>query len=184
MSAVADIGIVVLTVLSVTVLVGLHYGWPVVGGDLDYDHKLFIGGPALFVLVTAGLLWTILRLWPSLRGVRDWTWSVAAAPAIVIVALVVGVMFPRGGFDEARPELEQIAQEVLADPESVRNGVQFGSVDISRVEERGGAVYFFDSDNSFGTTYGWIYSPDGPPSWVSAQVEHIDGPWYEFERSS
>ncbi|UTM40123.1 hypothetical protein MX572_26100 (plasmid) [Rhodococcus pyridinivorans] len=96
------------------------------------------------------------------------------------------VLFPRPGFDEARPQLEAIAREVLTEPDGVRSGVEVGGLDISRVEQLDGAVYFIESDDSFGTTHGWIYSPEGYPDGQQhvGSIEHLGGPWYEFERSS
>lgn len=55
---------------------------------------------------------------------------------------------------------------------------------IGRVEQRsGGVVYFIESDSSFGSTRGWIYSPAGNPAGQRyfLLLEQIDGPWYEFE---
>ncbi|MFI6429703.1 DUF1109 domain-containing protein [Rhodococcus oryzae] len=185
---VIDLCVLVATLLSVAVLLGLYYGWPMVGGDLQYDRQIFIAMPAFLVLVVAGLLWVLHCLWPSILGRRTWPWWSAATPAVALSAFLVVVLFPWGRFDEARPQLETIAHEVLAEPEGVRSGVKIRGLDISRVAHHGGAVYFIEADNSFGTTRGWIYSPDGSPDPEGQRyfgsIEHLGGPWYEFERSS
>ncbi|MFV9429959.1 DUF1109 domain-containing protein [Rhodococcus aetherivorans] len=180
-----EVCLLLATILSLSVLLGMYYGWPAVGGALDYDHQIFIAIPALLLLGVAGLVWAF-RVWSSLRGTRSWSWWTAAAPVVVLGALLVVVLFPRPGFDEARPQLEAIAREILTEPDGVRSGVEVGGLDISRVEQLGGAVYFIESDDSFGTTHGWIYSPEG---YLDGQrhvgsIEHLGGPWYEFERSS
>ena len=180
-----EVCLLLATVLSLSVLLGMYYGWAAVGGDLDYDHQIFIAMPALLLLGVAGLVW-VFCIWLSLRGTRSWSWWTAAAPVVVLGVLLVVVLFPRPGFDEARPRLEAIAHEVLTEPDGVRSGVEVGGLDISRVEQLGGAVYFIESDDSFGTTHGWIYSPEGHPDGQRhvGSIEHLGGPWYEFERSS
>lgn len=181
---VADLCVLALTALPVIVLSGLYYRWPLVGGDVDYDRKLFIAAPMLLVLGTAALFWIILRVLPYVRGSGGWSWWGVAAPIVAIAAVLVALALPPAGFDEARLRLEEIALELSADPGSTRSGLEVGGVDISRVERRsGGAVYFIESDTSFGTTRGWIYSPTGSPSEQRyfLSLKHIDGPWYEFE---
>lgn len=184
--AVVDICLLTATVLSLVVLLGLYYGWPAVGGDLDYEHQIFIATPAILLLGTAGVTWAFLRALPLLRGTRSWSrWS-AAVPAVVLGAILAVVLFPPPGFDDARPQLEAIAQDVLTKPESNESGVAIEGLDISRIERHGGAVYFIEADDSFGTTHGWVYSPEGSPEGQRhfAVLEHLGGPWYEFERNS
>ncbi|QBJ95484.1 hypothetical protein ERC79_05555 [Rhodococcus sp. ABRD24] len=166
------------------VLLGLYYRWPLVGGDADYDRKLFIAAPMLLILGAAALFW-IHRALPYVRGREGWSWwGLPAPPGVVVTAAFVALALPPAGFDEARPRLEEIALEIIAAPGSTRSGLDVGGIDISRVEQRsGGAVYFIESDTSFGTTHGWIYSPTGNPgeqrNFIS--LRHIDGSWYEFE---
>ncbi len=186
-SAVVDLCVLVATVLSTAVLLGLYYGCPMVGGDLQYDHQIFIALPAFLVLVVTGLLWVLLCLWPSIRGRRAWSWWRAATPAVALSAFLVVMLFPWGRFDDARPQLETIARQALVDPEGVRGGVKIRGLDISQVAHHDGAVYFIDADNSFGATRGWIYSPGGSPDPEGRRslgsIEHLGGPWYEFEHS-
>lgn len=182
-SVVADLGVLALTVLPVIVLSGLYFRWPLVGGDANYDRKLFIAAPMLLALGAAAVCWTILRVLSYVRQ-RGWSWWSAAAPGVVVAAVLVALAFPPAGFDEARPRLEAIALGVLADPGSVRGDLDIGGVSIGRVELHSGeAVYFIESDSSFGSTRGWIYSPAGIPAGQRyfLSLEHIDGPWYEFE---
>ncbi|TQF68450.1 hypothetical protein FK531_15375 [Rhodococcus spelaei] len=93
-------------------------------------------------------------------------------------------MIQPAGFDEARPRLEEIVREITAHPGSTRNGLEIGGLDIGRVEQReDGAVYFLESDTSFGTTHGWIYAPDRKPGGQRyfMSLNNVGGSWYEFE---
>lgn len=178
-----DVGVAALTILTVAVLVGMYYGWAITGGELHYDMQLVLGTPVFLMLVVAGLLWWLLRGWPAIRRQRAWVWWDAVAPAVVLTAVLAVTLFPRDGFDEARPRLEAVAEEMLAAPQETRAGLNLDGVHIAGVELIDGAVYFVDADNSFGTTHGWIYSPSGSPESQRpfASLDHLDGPWYEYE---
>ncbi|WP_280764033.1 hypothetical protein [Prescottella agglutinans] len=181
---VADLCVLALTALPVIVLLGLYCRRPLTGGDVNYDRKLFIAAPMLLTLGAAALFWVILRVLPYIRGRGGWSWWGVAAPGVVVAAALVALAFPPAGFDEARSQFEEIALEIIADPGSTRSDLDIDGVSIGRVEQRsGGAVYFIESDTSFGTTHGWIYSPAGNPAGQRyfMSLEHIDGPWYEFE---
>lgn len=175
--------VLALTTLSMIVLLALYFESPLVGGDLPYDRMILIAVPTLLVLGVAGLLWVFLHVFPLARGAGRWSWWVLAAPVVVVAALVVIAAFPKPGFDEVRPELEEMALQILKDPStSWPRGGEIGSLDFSRVEQGGdGAVYFVESDTSFGSTRGWVYAPLGEPERVFVSLEKLDDPWYRFE---
>ena len=180
-------GLVVLlaTVVAILVLLGVYYEWwPL--GDMTYDRKLLVAAPALLVLVVAGLGW-LIKLVKFVASEHRWSWWIAAAPAAIVTGIVVTVLFLPAGFDDARPQLERIAQEIIDNPNSTQSDIDVDGVDIARAEQRAdGGVYFIEDDRSFGSTRGWIYSPDHVPGGtrVFLSLTNIGGPWYQFEYGS
>ncbi|MCZ4557869.1 hypothetical protein O4215_20095 [Rhodococcus maanshanensis] len=177
--------IVLLTLLATGTLLALYYGWGPFDG-MKYDRMLLIAAPALLVLVIAGVLW-LIQVAVSFRSKQRRSWWLAVAPGIVVLAAVGVFAIPAAGFDEARPEMERIAHEIVATPGSIKSNIKIGKLDISRVEQMSdGTVYFIDADTSFGSTTGWIYAPNGEPVGTRPFISltPVGGPWYEFEYGS
>ncbi|WP_430335984.1 hypothetical protein [Rhodococcus sp. ACT016] len=86
-------------------------------------------------------------------------------------------------FDQMRPEFERAAQELLASPDSTRENLEIGRFDISHAfEGRDGEVYFREASRfSFGTSNGWVYSPNGEPAgFDDFSSTHLGGAWYAY----
>ncbi|WP_164874144.1 DUF1109 domain-containing protein [Rhodococcus spongiicola] len=140
---------------------------------------LAIGSLALSI---AGLAWAVRTLYFVGRD-RKWSLWVAAAPFVVISGVAVALAFPPRSFDEARPELEKVAQEMLKGPDRSRNDLTIGGLDISLVIRGGnGSVFFYDADGYVGTfVSGWIFSPNVvPESGGTWTFEMISEDWYKF----
>jgi hypothetical protein len=173
-----------MTVVPVVVLLCVYYDWWPLSGNMEYLHKLLIAAPALLVLAGAALEW-IFCTFLYVKRVRRWSWSIAAAPGVVIAAALIGFVFPRPSFDDARPQFEQVAQDIIDRPGSTRSNFGIDGIDIASVGRRGdGGVYFVDADNSVASKTGWIYSPERKPDdngRVFIVLTDIGGGWYEFE---
>lgn len=174
-----------LTLLATGTLLALNCEWGPFAG-MEYDLMLLIAAPAILVLISAGMLWLVQVLMSF--GNKQWrSWQLAIAPGIVVFAVVGIFVAPGDGFDDARPRMEQIAQEIVSTPGNTKSNIKIGRVDIARVEQRiDGAVYFIDADGSFGSTRGWIYAPNGEPvgSQPFISLTSAGGPWYAFEQGS
>lgn len=180
-----DFCVLALAVLSMTVLLALYFGWPLVGGNLPYDHLILIAPPTLLVLGVAAVLWILRYAIPLAQGSARWSWWALAAPGVVIAALAVVAAFPKPGFDEVRPQLEEMAQQIVASPERGRPGFQIGGLEFGRIKQGAdGTVYFTEADTSFGSTRGWIYAPHGEPEGYFVSLKKLDGDWYRFEQGT
>ncbi|WP_164873412.1 DUF1109 domain-containing protein [Rhodococcus xishaensis] len=138
-----------------------------------------IGSLALSI---AGLVWAVRTLYFVGRD-RKWSLWVAAAPFVVISGVAIALAFPPSSFDEARPEFEKVAQEILKDPDRSRSDLTIGGLDISLVIRGGnGSVFFYDADGYVGTfVSGWIFSPNVvPESGGTWTFEMISEDWYKF----
>ncbi|BCF86698.1 hypothetical protein RQCS_62430 (plasmid) [Rhodococcus qingshengii] len=180
-------GLVILltSVVALLVLLGVYYEWwPL--GDMTNDRKLLVAAPALLILAASGLGW-LIKLVKFVASEHRGSWWNAAAPAAIAAGIAVMMVFPPAGFEDARPQLERIAQEIIDSPNSTQSDIGVGGVDNSRVERRAdGGVYFIEADHSFGSTRGWIYSPGHAPDGtrVFLSLNSIGGSWYQFEYGS
>ncbi|MGW6374541.1 DUF1109 domain-containing protein [Rhodococcus sp. NPDC055112] len=177
--------VLAMTVLSIAVLLCIHYDWqPARYGNLTGADQFFYGAPALLVLALAGLIWAIRTLFVVGEDWR-WSWWILAAPGVVIVAVLVGMLWPPMTFDDPRPEFERIARQLLAEPGSQLVDIEIGGFEISSVRSGpAGEVRFTDADGFvFTTVSGWVYSPNRAPSESDSREfssTHLGGPWYEF----
>ncbi|MEV4126766.1 hypothetical protein [Nocardia sp. NPDC049707] len=159
-----------------------------------HDRAPFVGnstGPdRLVVLVIGGILlgvsllgWAIKTLYLLGREHR-WSWKVAAVPVVVLAGLVTGLIFRPASFGSARPEMEDVAVEMLReDGPSTRQALSLGGLDISLVHrESDGRVYFYDADGFVGSTVrGWVFSPGDEPAGSRARrFEKLSEDWYAF----
>ncbi|WP_107984290.1 DUF1109 domain-containing protein [Rhodococcus sp. OK519] len=178
--------VAILTALPVGLLFCLHYGlWPSRFGSFQWAEPFLFFAGALLALGVLGLVWAIRTLIFVVEE-RRWSWWILLAPLIVLGAVVLGAAVPPTPFDEMRPEFEQVARELLASPGSdrARENVEIGRFDISRVfEGRDSEVYFREEPwLGFGTSTGWVYSPNGEPSgFDDFSSTDLGGPWYEYK---
>nr|WP_279219128.1 hypothetical protein [Rhodococcus erythropolis] len=72
----------------------------------------------------------------------------------------------RPTFDNDRPQFENIAQRLLATPDSETLDMQrIGRFEVGRVYEMlTGEVYFTDPRRGFTSESGWVYSPSHIPA--------------------
>ncbi|MFD0360996.1 DUF1109 domain-containing protein [Nocardia sp. GCM10030253] len=170
--------------LSIGVLVCLYYDWwPSRFGDLNWLDPLLCGGLALLVLTGSMLIWAIRTLY-VLGYDRRWSWWIVPIPAVVLIAATTAALIPPRSFTDLRPQFEQVAAELLAGPETTRQDLEIGPIDIISVRETDdGVVYFIDADGAgYTNSSGWAYAPNGLPAPGLANFTwiHIDGPWYEI----
>ncbi|MFI6430342.1 DUF1109 domain-containing protein [Rhodococcus oryzae] len=180
--------VLAMTILSVAVLLCIHYDWqPASYGNLTGADHFFYGAPALLVLALTGLVWAIRTLYVVGED-RRWSWWIVAAPSVVIAAVAVGMIWPPPTFDEARPEFERIARQVLAEPGTRLADIEICGFEISYVRMiAADEVQFIDADGYvFTTVSGWVYSPNRMPNGSDNREfssTHLGGPWYKFAYS-
>ncbi|MGQ4597369.1 hypothetical protein [Nocardia sp. R6R-6] len=162
-------------------LLCVHFEWaPLIGNSTGPDQfvGLVIGG---MLLGGSLLVWAIKTLY-LLGRERRWSWKVAAVPAVVLAGLLAGLVFRPGSFDSARPEMEEVAVQMLREQQpSTRRDLSLGGLDISLVQrEPDGRVYFYDRFAG-SAVRGWVYSPGIEPVGNSARrFEKLSGDWYSF----
>ncbi|MFG3616142.1 DUF1109 domain-containing protein [Nocardia sp. NPDC047654] len=171
------------TVFGVAVLLCVHLDWAPFVGDPTGPDRL-VGLVAGGILLGLSLLvWAIKTLYLVGREHR-WSWKVAAVPVVVLAGLVAGLIFRPDGFDAARPEMEEVAVEMLRETgPSIRRDLNFGGLEISSAHRQSdGSVYFYDADGFVGSTvHGWVYSPSAEPVGSGARrFEKLSGHWYSF----
>lgn len=165
------------------VLLCVHFDWaPFVRNSTGPDQ--LIGMLSGGILVGASLLvWAIKSLYLLGREHR-WSWKVAAVPAVALAGLVAGLVTQPASFDSARPEMEEVAVEMLReDGLGTRQDLSLDGLDISLAQrESDGRVYFYDADGFVGSNvYGWVYSPGTEPVGNAGQrFEKLSGDWYSF----
>jgi hypothetical protein len=179
----------VVAVLSATLSAGVVFAmvdwWPGKGHQVDEFTNGLLALLFGVLLLIVGLVWAIKSLYVVGRD-RRWSWWIAPAPTVVVLAAVAVLMFPGPSFHSSRNAFDAAVQQVLTSPEPQAFDVRVGPHEISRiVRDDDGAVYFYDSDQAFLTVSGgWVYSPSGPPPTRMGvdviDAVHIDGPWYEF----
>ncbi|MDH6279127.1 DUF1109 domain-containing protein [Prescottella agglutinans] len=176
--------IAIVTLLAVCLLLCLYYGWwPSRFGSLRWAEPLLFCAGALLTLGVVGLVWVIRTLIYAVEE-RRWSWRILVAPAIVLGAVALSAALRPTSFDEMRPEFEQAAHDLLASPDSARENLEIGRFDIYQAfEGRDGEVYFEEASwFSFGTSTGWVYSPNGEPAgFDDFSSTPLGGSWYEYE---
>lgn len=159
--------------------------WP------DQGHTVVAFTNSMVVLVVGGLLVIVGLVWVVKSALvigrdRRWSWWIAAAPVVVVAATVAALIIPSPSFEASRSDFDLATRTALSSPDPAVWDVQVGPYTMSGIFRRNnGAVYFYDADQSFLTTFGgWIYSPAGPPPDRAGierfETTHLDGPWYEF----
>lgn len=171
------------TVVPVLILVCSYYDWwPSRYGSSSWADPLLFGAAALLILAVVGPVWAIRTLY-VIGADRRWSWWIVPAPTVVIVAVATVMLVPRPSFDDTRPEFEQLARELLADPEPRYSHLEIGRFDISYARADDDGVVYFIEDGGLGLTVssGWAYSPNGVPAgFDDFTATHLGGPWYEF----
>ena len=172
---------VVTTVALVLLVVVLGHWWP------DDNAWYLPAAVAWLLLVTAGAVWAVSSIYFSWKHRRG-EWWMLVWPVLTALGVAVALT-ARPDFDDARPEFEAIARELLAAPGGLdRYDLEIGRVDIgmafSTVQ---GDVFFTDARVWLLTSEsGWVYSPDGVPAWPNRAgqftSDHLDGPWYRYTR--
>jgi len=175
--------VLAMTVLPIAVLLCIQYDWqPARYGNLTGADAFLYGVPALLVLALTGLIWAIRSLYVVGED-RRWSWWIVAAPSVVVAAVAVGMIWPPPTFDEARPEFERIARQVLAEPDTRLADIEIDGFEISYVRKiAADEVQFTDADG-FGASSGWVYAPNRTPNGSDSREfssTHLGGPWYEF----
>lgn len=173
----------VVAALAIMVLFCLHYGWwPSRFGTSSWAEPLLFFLGALLVLVVVGLIWAVCTLIYAVEE-RQWSWWILPVPAVVVVAVAVGNLVPPMAFEDVRPEFEDAAQELLPGPDQTRENLEIGRFDIDEAfKGSDGTVYFREESwFGFGSSSGWVYSPNGQPvGFGDFSSTLIDGPWYEY----
>ncbi|MCX5046706.1 hypothetical protein OG921_26375 [Aldersonia sp. NBC_00410] len=137
------------------------------------------------LVIATGAVWVVDSIYVLWKR-RRWTWWMLAWP--VATALGVALAFlVQPKFDDARPEFEKAAQQLLNKPEPATvNDFEIGRFEIGTAySTQQGDVFFSDKRTSvFSTQSGWVYSPDGAPARPTRDgtfsADHIDGPWYRY----
>jgi len=162
-------------------LVLLHREWPPFESG-DYLIKLIFGFPLLLLIAFLFFAW-IGRSCFYIYKRRKWSWRILATPTVAALFMAISALSKPPGFEEVRPELEKIAQDVRTNPGSPIYGAEANGIEIQWIRvESDGNVYFTDKKRSAFSEVGWVYAPDSPPSahpWI--RLSHLDGPWYSFE---
>jgi hypothetical protein len=172
-----------LTAVSLLILVCIYYDWwPSRYGTSSWADPMLFGAAALLILAALGLVWAVKTLYVIGQD-RRWSWWIAAAPAVLLVAVATVMLAPRPSFDDTRAEFEQVALELLADPEPLHSHLEIGRFDIRTAMSGDDGVVYFIEDGGLGLTVssGWAYSPHGVPAgFDDFTATHLGGPWYKF----
>lgn len=165
-------------VASVLLILAWGHWWPS-GGDW-----YFTAAAAILLLLIAGGIWVVSSVVAVVRY-RTWSWWMVAWPLTAVAG--IGLAFASApSFDDARPQFEEVAQQLLASPDPATLGTsQIGRFEVRRIYDTPtGEVYFVDARQSlFGNESGWIYSPDHiPGEWAgNLTVENFTTGWYRYQ---
>lgn len=187
------VAVVATFVSAVLVILGSD-DWPFGQHNIKMIERFVYGYMGLVVLAVVGVIWLALVGFSlRKRHLRTrWLW---AAPGVLAVGAIAFFALHSRGFDGSRDELESVVAEVREHPAGwgerygwEQPGVrEIGDLDIEGIGKReNGVIVFQDADGcSFGPSEcGWIYSPNGPPSFPGhrggVRLEHLDGAWYSF----
>jgi hypothetical protein len=153
----------------------LDLGW----GSAERLIGLIVSGIAL---LSALAVWAIKALYYVGRE-RRWSWKFVTVPALVLVAVLAGMVIQPPEFESARVEMEQKAIEMLNGGPQVQQNIHFERLSVSLVQRQGSQVYFYDADTAGGPKRsGWVYSPgSAPPDQQDRTFQQLTPNWYSFE---
>lgn len=171
-------------VLAVTVaalallLVVLGHWWP--SGSTWY---LPVAVASVLLLVT-GTTWvsgSSYVIWKY----RRWAWWMLAWPVVTALGVTLALT-ARPDFEDARPQFEEIARQLLSTPgASSSSDMKVGRFDVRMAYDTPqGDVFFSDArTTAFTSESGWVFSPAGTPSTPEGEIttEHLGGPWYRYQ---
>lgn len=149
----------------------------------DQNTSLAIAAAALVLAATA-TLW-VGALFLALLGRGRFSPWMGIYPAMIFCTIVATVN-ARPVFDDYRPEFEEVAAQLLAEPgRNYMSDVQIGRFSLANIyDTNDGEVYFHDARRNLlpDSNPGWIYSPDRTPNGAERLgLENIGGGWYRFE---
>ncbi len=158
--------------------------WPVAGRIFNLLNFVILAATALSLLVV-GFVW-VWKTVKFLRSKQPWSSMVVAAPAIVVMGLVLALTLPGPSFERSQPKFDAfVATLPTTGPVSVDNH-SIDAFDFSRITRYPDdtEIYFVDADTVFFSyTSGWIYSPGQPPrASPNSELDYtgLGGDWYEF----
>jgi hypothetical protein len=126
--------------------------------------------------VVAGIYFSRCRL--RVREVAGWLTAPVIVMAVIVLLIVRAPM--RVAFWCSRSAMDQLAAEVLAQPQRKFVGRQVGLYSASLVRTIPGGMSFETGSSGFLTSSGFAYLPQGPSIASAAQYEHFSGPWYTY----
>ncbi|GGC68162.1 hypothetical protein IEU95_02890 [Hoyosella rhizosphaerae] len=139
-------------------------------------------GIGILLLMFAGLAWLVGAIVVLVRR-RRFAWWMLAWPLVTVAGLAL-VLLVRPEFEDARPEFEEVAQELLTAPgPPALYNFKIGRFEISSAYAfSDGTVYFVDlRTGMFTTERGWLYAPGGVPDRDGRMTTvHLSGPWYRY----
>ncbi|MBC2592383.1 hypothetical protein [Rhodococcus aetherivorans] len=175
------LAIAAFTALICSLLLCLYYGrWPF-SDSMGYIAKLLVAVPAMLSLIALGVAW-LVRAVRVAKSRRQFSFTLLLAPAVIATTVMVVLANPRAGFDDAKPEMQLIAEQLIDGTGKSRyavdvNGLHFGSVELGS----DGCVYFTESDQAISKT-GWVYTRQCVPRARSfITLKPVAPDWYRFE---
>lgn len=177
-------GVVAMTTMAAALLLCVRYDWWPPMSNLDNEAKFLMIAASASILFVAGSCW-LIRTAFFVRRRRRGSWFILAAPTILAVYSILRLVPGPSTFDDERPAFDKLVRQVIENPGSV-DDVELGTFDIDAAQRQpDGAIYFYDADASFGRTTGWVYSPNGTPTYYEAMsLKELGGGWYRFRAST
>ncbi|MCW4354089.1 hypothetical protein ONR57_12340 [Hoyosella sp. YIM 151337] len=141
----------------------------------------------VLLVVAAGVVWMFGSIIVLSRR-RQIVWWMLAWPLVTVLGVTFAFLV-RPEFEDARPEFEEVAEQLLATPgPTAMYDLKIGRFDILRADDApDGTVYFADRrETMFNTEQGWLYSPGGMPTARGDRltIEHLGGPWHRYKMAS
>lgn len=168
-----------ITVAALVLLIlALGHWWP--SGSAWY----LPAAVALVLLLVTGATWVCGSIY-VITKYRRWAWWMGAWPLVTVLGVALALV-ARPDFEDARPQFEEVARQLLATREaSNTSDLTIGRFDVLMAyDSPEGDVFFSDARTTiFNTEAGWAFSPDGAPTAPAGDIttEHISGPWYRYE---
>ncbi|MFM1722335.1 MULTISPECIES: hypothetical protein [Rhodococcus] len=172
------------TLVAAAVMTGTawHLPWP------NPSDSAVAAAGARVVLVLSAVVTLVVAILTAIQRRRR-TWAIAAWLLVAGCALGVSAV-GRPTFGDHQSEFEEVARQLLREPENSQSGryhrdLRIGRFDVAYAHvSTDGSVYFYDARTgpSPSENPGWIYAPHGLSE---TSVEHtgarnIGGGWYTF----
>ncbi len=167
---------------AVMTAVAWHLPWP-----SPSDSAVARAGARTALALSAVVATVVAALIVTRR--RRWTWAIVAWLLVAGCALGAST-FGRPTFADHRREFEEVAHQLLREPENLRGGryqrdLRIGRFDVAYAHVGGdGSVYFHDARTGLSPfdNPGWIYAPHGLSEATLKRTasRNIGDGWYTF----